>query len=435
MKAESKDISKRFVDYSYFKDVAKFQTRLSREEEEKLFQEYSALEKEFRVTLLSMRPVQLKLFDLIKEIQDKNRSIAKLNAKFDNNKAGNNQAIIKKMNAKLLAAKAHSLTSKVAESLYDVGFSKAVYDSLYTNTIIQEEHKERLIKLKERIKEIESKLVCSALMLAVSIAQKYTSNISSMDIKDAIQEATIGVFESVNLYDPSYRTKSGKKIKFSTYANIKAEKRVKTEIMRTSRLIRLPKSRLEVLFIVLKACTGVEELNIEEITRKSNDILEKRKKRKLNSSEVISEERVAEAITLLNNNCIMLDSPIEGWSEVAGEIKTFSDVIPDPQTSIEYEIIKKESKEELVAIIRKYLSPPLSNIIIGRYVNDPPKSHEEISDNLYSFGVTKKPLSKESVRQKENFALQKLLKKDTKEGKLKSLLKESITAREKLGDQ
>jgi DNA-directed RNA polymerase sigma subunit (sigma70/sigma32) len=162
--------------------------------------------------------------------------------------------------------------------------------------------------------------------------------------------------------------------------------------------------------------------------------LEKRKKRKLKPSEVLSEERIVEAITLLNNNCILLDSPLEGWNDVSGEIKTFSDIIADNQPTVEEEILAKNSRQELISLIKTHLDPVLWNIIVLRYLDDIPKSHEEVAEYLYVNKITKKRMSKEATRQKEIHALKKLKTKD-KEGVLKTLLRDSIATRNKMEDQ
>ena len=432
---EKKHSNGKWIDYSYFKDVAKSQIKLTEQEEEALFKEYLELEREFRTTLLNSNPKVCESFlSFIQEVKDKNRSIAKLHSDFDSNREGHNRKIKDSLEKKLIEISTTKDVKVRTNLIYNMKLSKNTYELMYKqcDSIIPVKEKKKLEDIKEKIKEIETKLTCSVLMMGISIAQKYTSSMFNMDIKDGIQEATIAAFEAISLYDPSYRSKSGKRIKFSTYANIKAEKKIKEKIMETSRLVRLPKSRLEVLLMVLRACTNIENPSIDVITKRTNDILEKRKKRKLNPGEIISEERIVEALTLLNNNCIMLDSPIDEWSDT-GDIKTFSDVIADTSPTAEENIIKKDSKKELTGLIRTYLDPLLSNIIIMRYIYDVPLSREEVSESLFNMKISKKKMNTETIRQKENFALKKLFNKD--KGELKTILLETIAEKNRLEDR
>jgi len=255
-----------------------------------------------------------------------------------------------------------------------------------------------------RLKEIDNTLVLSVIKMANEIALRYASKIPGIDIKDAIQEANEAIIDSLRLYNPQAKSTTGKRIKFGTFAHYKAEFRVKEYIMNNSRLVRLPRSKLDELFLMINA---LEELSpgdtIEELHVKVNE---------LGGSMQI--EDVYKALELLQGIHTSLDQAVRNDS--VGRDQTLKDIIPVPEEILnpEQEMDRKMALEHLNVTVKGILEPfddMTYEVIFYRFL-DPKlnkmRTYEETAKAMHNNGVTPKVLSREWVRQLETAAINRI---------------------------
>lgn len=255
-----------------------------------------------------------------------------------------------------------------------------------------------------RLKEIDNILVLSAIKMANQIAFRYATKIPGIDVKDAIQEANEAIIDALNKYNPNTKSENGKRIKFATFAHYKAEFRVKEYIMNNSRLVRLPRSKLDELFLMINAIEALSpEDTIEELHVKVNE---------LGGSMKI--EEVYKALELLQGIHTSLDQAVRNDS--VGRDQTLKDIIPVPEEVLnsEQEMDRKMALEHLNNIVRIILTPyddMTYEVIFYRFL-DPSlnkmRTYEETAKAMNKNGVTPKILSREWVRQLESMALTRI---------------------------
>ena len=255
-----------------------------------------------------------------------------------------------------------------------------------------------------RLKEIDNILILSTIKMANQIAFRYATKIPGIDVKDAIQEANEAIIDALNKYNPNTKSENGKRIKFATFAHYKAEFRVKEYIMNNSRLVRLPRSKLDELFLMINAIEALSpEDTIEELHVKVNE---------LGGSMKI--EEVYKALELLQGIHTSLDQAVRNDS--VGRDQTLKDIIPVPEEVLnsEQEMDRKMALEHLNNIVRIILTPyddMTYEVIFYRFL-DPSlnkmRTYEETAKAMNKNGVTPKILSREWVRQLESMALTRI---------------------------
>jgi len=253
-------------------------------------------------------------------------------------------------------------------------------------------------------------------MASMKVAKIYASNVFGIDLKDAIQEANKGVLESIEKYNLDYRTEQGNRVRFLTYAYKNAIKKVKEFIMNQSRLVRLPRTKLERIFLIIEASNKTHHSdNISQITKKANQILSKRRNRKLFDYEIISEEDVSNAIILLSGNSISLDHVNSYTLEESSRPKTIGDLIPSGEPSSEDILSEKEYKQEFINTLKINLTDIEYNVIYYKFLHfGYEKSLEEMQDILES--LINKKLSRERINQIKTAAFKKLKNLETVRG-------------------
>lgn len=392
----------------YYNEVAQNQIQLSREEEEDLFRAYGILRRELQSRILEDPRAREALQVLFLNIKGAKKSPAKITSIYNAKIKGRNKKIAKMLDL----AYEKNAWDDVPLSL------KTCYDierSVKNPTLIKE-----IASIREDISQIEH-LICRAnLMAAISVSRIYASNVFGIDPKDAVQEANRGIIESIERYDPNYITRSGQRVKFLTYAYKNAVKKVKEFIMTQSRLVRLPRTQLERIFLVIEASNMISIPDVEQLTRTSNLILEKRRGGKLSDSEKISKLDVEEAIGLLSGNSISLDQKNTFTHEENSKPKTLGDLIPDEKPNPEEELGKKTARESLLTLLVNFLSEIEYNVIYYKYFNTgDEESLETVQKDLAMFGVE---LSRERINQIKKNAFEKMQKVP----RVRTLLKECL---------
>ena len=148
------------------------------------------------------------------------------------------------------------------------------------------------------------------LMAAQDIASKSASRILSIDEADAAQEVNLYFLESIRKYNPQYRTPQGERVKLCTYAYGRAERLLQEWVLTTSRLVRVPRSKMERILIIVKAYDSMDQnkINLVTLTDKSNDIL-KARKGELTVSNTFDVTEGDDLIKILLSGYIHLDQP------------------------------------------------------------------------------------------------------------------------------
>jgi RNA polymerase sigma factor (sigma-70 family) len=378
---------------SYYADVSRFQLKLSEEEKIKLLERHREIKKEIQIIVVKETyPILEKIYW---ETIAKKKSIAKLTCLINSKKKGYN-LYVSKIVQKGIKKKDFS----------DIPLAAKVIDELISH--IKSKDKLKKIKtLRTELCEIEQTISRTALMAAISVAKIYASKVFGIEMKDAIQEANKGIIEAIENYDLDYRTYQGKRVKFLTYAYQNAIKKVKEYIMNQSRLVRLPRSKLEKLFLVIEATGKLNSTNnLSVITREVNYTLKKRKKRVLKESEVVLEEDVLEAIKhLQSGTSISLDS-LDSNEFDRGD-NSIADILVDDKLNAEQEISNKKSDVNLREVLKKNLNELEYWVIQYKYFNFAgERSLEEIRQALINH--LGKKLSRQRINQIKIAAIEKL---------------------------
>jgi RNA polymerase sigma factor (sigma-70 family) len=253
------------------------------------------------------------------------------------------------------------------------------------------------------------------LMAGQEIAKKYASNILNIDEADAAQEVNLYLLESIRKYDPDYRTPKGQRVKLCTYAYGRAENLLKEWILSSSRLVRVPRSKMERILIIVKAYDNLirYDTNLFALTVESNRILKERKG-KLTKANTFNIDEVDGLIKILTSNYIHLDQPY-GNHNKSNQV-TIGELLSKKGPSVIDKIEDKANRRKLFDLMKKTLTRLEYRVLILRYFHNPkekvPKALSEVGTLLASvYGG--KNYSRESIRKIEKVALKKL--KDVKE--------------------
>ena len=255
-----------------------------------------------------------------------------------------------------------------------------------------------------RVKEIDNILVLSVIKMGTELALRFASKIPGIDVKDAIQEANEALIDSIRLYNPSAKSKDGTRIKFNTYAHYRTEYKIKEFIMNNSRLVRLPRGKLDDLFLLIGAVESLgPEDTVEDLMNKINE-----------AGGNMTIEEVYKSLELLQGIHTSLDQTVRNDS--VGKDQTLKDIIPVPEEVLnqEQELIAKDGTTYLRDKIMETLKPykdKTYDVIYYRFL-DPSlnkiRTYEETAKALYLNKLTDKVLSREWVRQLEALGLSRI---------------------------
>ncbi|KKL64710.1 hypothetical protein LCGC14_2162230, partial [marine sediment metagenome] len=383
-------------------NVGRHQVYLTEEEEIKLTNEYSYLRSQLHTYVLSKTQCVRWFFKYYDSIRAEGKSVAKLSADFNPREKGAATIIEQKMERLLIDRR------RPRHTLFKLNLSEYCYSEM----IKLMPPTKKLDGLLSEIWRIEDILLRSMLMAAQDIASKSASRILSIDEADAAQEVNLYFLESIRKYNPQYRTPQGKRVKLCTYAYGRAERLLQEWVLTTSRLVRVPRSKMERILIIVKAYDSMDQnkINLVTLTDKSNDIL-KARKGELTVSNTFDVTEVDDLIKILLSGYIHLDQPFNKHQFSRGNPLTIGEMLSDNAPSADEYIQDQDSKEQLMEVMSDHLTDLEFKIIQLRYFHDPldkvPKALTEVSGLLVSVydGVN---YSRESIRQIEKSALSKL---------------------------
>ncbi len=389
--------------HKHYVDVGRNQVYLTEKEEIELVNEYAYLRGQLHTYVLSKSQCVRWFLEYYDSIIAEGKSVAKLSADFNPREKGAADVIDKKMKNLLKDRR-----RPIENALYSLNLSEYCYSEM----IKLMPTTKKLNMILSRIYEIEDILLRSMLMAAQDIASKSVSSILSIDEADAAQEVNLYFLESIRRYNPHFRTAQGKRVKLCTYAYGRAERLLQEWILTTSRLVRVPRSKMERILIVVKAYDSMDQnrINLVTLTDRANNILTERKGELTKSNEFDIPE-VDDLIKILLSNYIHLDQPFNKHQFNRGNPLTIGEMLSDNSPSAEDSIQDQDSKEQLMEVMSDHLTDLEFKIIQLRYFHDPldkvPKALTEVSGLLVSVydGVD---YSRESIRQIEKSALSKL---------------------------
>ena len=287
----------------------------------------------------------------------------------------------------------------------DVAFHAV--DLTETEEISLFEERERIkddLSMKGRLKEIDDRLVLSVIKLGSEIAMRFAANIPGIDVKDAVQEANEALIDSIRLYNPNIKSKEGVRVKFNTYAHHRTVFKIKEFIMNNSRLVRLPRGKLDDLFRLIDAVESLgPDGTIEDLMVKVNE-----------QGAGMNMEEVYKSLELLQGIHTSLDQTVRNDS--VGKDQTLKDIIPVPDEVPNQEeiLMKKDGVKRLHKEIMETLKPYKDltyDVIFYRFL-DPTlnkiRTYEETAKAMHLNNITSKALSREWVRQLEEKALERI---------------------------
>ncbi len=397
--------------YLRYSEVARNQVYLTEDEEIELTYRYQALRNELHKHVLSKFQCRRWFIDNYHATRDANKSVAKLSADFNPRAEGYNEQLENRMIAKLDPPPNTGEWRDLKEYQWEVIFSIHPSEYCYGEMISLMPETKKLNGIQLKISVIEDTLLRSMLMAAHGIANRFCSKILSIDETDAAQEVCIYMLEAIRKYKPEYRTPQGKRVKLFTYAYGRAERLIQEWILTNSRLVRVPRSKMERILIIVKAFDSIinHRVDLISLTDRSNEILKKRKGTL--AKTVFTIEEVDDLTKILLSSYMHLDQPLN--SHLKGQPITIGDMISNEEPSTDNIIVDKENKIKLLQKVRETLTDLEYKVIILWYFYDPadklPKALTEVSALLVSVynGVE---YSRESIRQIEKAALEKLKK-------------------------
>ena len=405
-----------------YEDIGRNQVYLTDTEEIELVNRYKEKREELHLYILSRTRCVRCFLDRYRETREAGKSVAKLSADYNPRKAGLNATIEDKFKRALdPTAIRRGRPGTIAGRAYmpDVLLNLNLSDDVYTEMMQHIRPTATLAAIQEEISSIENTLLCSMLMAGQEIAKKYASNLLSIDEADAAQQVSIFLLESIRRYDPDYRTPKGNRIKLCTFAYGRSEQLLKEWILATSRLVRVPRSKMERILIIVKAYDILvpDDINLFTLSQEANKIVKERstkKKKKLAVSDLFTVDEVDDLIKILMSNYIHLDQPYRRDNK--SNSTTIGEMLSKEQPTAEDTIEQQDSKELLIEVMQDHLDEVEFQIVMLRWFHDPtdkvPKALTEVSALLVSeYGGT--AYSRETIRLIEKAAIAKL--KDVEE--------------------
>ncbi len=394
-----------------YEDIGRKQVYLTKQEEIKLVNKYKEERYKLHEYILGRTRCRQHFMKRYEETRAAGKSVAKLSADYNPRKAGLNKTIEEKFNTELNASKLKTWHGKYLDViLNDLNLS----DEMYTEMEQYLRPTAKLQAIKDEISKIEDTLICSMLMAGQEIAKKYASNLLSVDEADAAQQVSIFLLESIRRYNPDYRTPKGHRIKLCTFAYGRSEQLLKEWILANSRLVRVPRSKMGRILIVVKAYDILvpSDINLFTLAQEANKIVKERsrkKKKKIVVADLFTVDEIDELLKILMSNYIHLDQPYRRDNK--SNSTTIGEMLSKEQPSAEDTIEQQDSKELLIAVMYDNLEAVEFQIIMLRWFHDPsdkvPRALTEVSALLVSeYGGT--AYSRESIRLIEKAAITKL---------------------------
>lgn len=346
---------------------------------------YQLLKRQLQSRLLEDSNVRIELRRIAKDINDKNQSLAKLSADFNAKNRGANKTL------------REILQKKVDNEVWDFPIPLRICKKL--KKFAKEKTLQKLQNIEGEMFLIEEEVLKKHMPLALHAAKRYASNIFNIEVADATQEASKGIVEAIEKFKSGYVGKTGQQAKFSTFAYAYAIKRVKDWIMTQSRLVKIPKNKLKTIFLVLEAASKKHN-DISSLTRQANKLLTARK------GDLLTEDEVTEALTLLNNNSLSLDSKNTFTFEENSRPKTIGDFLASNEPDPEVSMFKSQNRDVLLEKLKGILTDLEFFIIFSKYLGEDELSLREVQENIKeNLG---KNLSRERINQIKFLALEKL---------------------------
>jgi len=385
-----------------YEDIGRNQVYLTDEEEQSLVKEYKARMNELYRYILARKQCLQYFINKYREVVASGRSVAKLSADYNPRKAGVNKRIEEQFKLALDKSKNGSITKDV---LLKLNLSYDVYAEMAQHL----RQSAKLTALRTEISRLENTLFCSMLLSTQELAKKYASNLLGIDEADAGQQVGIYMLDSVRKYDPNYRTPSGYRIKLMTYAYSRAENLLKEWILTNSRLVRVPRSKMERILIIVKAYDALvpDNINLFTLAQESNKILKDRKK--LTPKHAFTVEEVDKLLKILMSNYVHLDQPYR--RDNRSSVTTIGEMLSKEQASVDEAIEERERKDLMFKLMEDNLEDIEFQVIMLRwFYEDSDKTPTPLTDVgkllVSEYGGTE--YSRESVRLIEKAAITKL---------------------------
>ena len=400
---------------STYEEIGRQQVYLTRDEEITLVERYKVVKQAWCQYVLYRKRCRGHFMERYKQAKRTGKSVAKLSADYNPRQAGLNQSIENKFGLALCAASVRRKSTRKGRSLADVLFDLNIADGVYQDMAKFLAPTAQLTKLEAEIHDIEDTLFRSMLMAGAEIAKNHASRLLGIDEADASQQVSVYLLDSIRKYDPDYRTDKGNRVKLCTYAYSRSEKLIKDWVLTNSRLVRIPRSKMERILIVVKAYDSIEShnINLTELVSGANNIVKERKG-KLTLSNSFDIDEVDDLIKILLGTYIHLDQPYKK-SNKANQ-PTIGDMLVNEDECVIDTIENQDKKEQLYGVMQDHLTKREFQVIMLRYFHNPtnkvPRALTEVGGLLVSvYGGTN--YSRESIRLLEKSALAKL--QDVKE--------------------
>ncbi len=393
--------------YLEYAEVGKQQVYLSIEMEIELVTEYKRTREELHRYVLSKKECRDWFIERYKELMSTGRSVAKLSRDFNPREKGEAERVERWLIANMNNYFVNSIDNPKGLGSWDweeMFFELGIADGCYSDMIKLMQPTKKLEVLQERLMEIEDVLLRSMLMAGHEIALRGVSNIQSIDEKDATQETMIFLLESIRRYDPDFRTPQGQRVKLCTYAYGRAQRLLKEWVLTTSRLVRVPRSKMERILLIVRVYNNMleHEINLEHITEEANKLLK-------GGAKPFTIEESDDLIKILTSSYVHLDQPFNRHNK--NNPTTLGEMLSKYEATAEDAAGDNRNKEMLFKVMEEVLTKVERQILKLRYFHDPynkvPRPHVEVAELLVSV-YQGKEYSRESIRQIEAKALGKL---------------------------
>ena len=389
-----------------YEEIGRQQVYLTIAEEITLVDRYKVVKEKWCRYVLRRAKCQRSFMEGYRKAKRTGKSVAKMSAGYNPRKAGLNKSIEQTFSLALDPARVKGIGSHLGATLLKLNLSEGVYQDMAKHL----NPSAALRKLNEEIHDIEDVLLRSMLMAGAEIAKNHASRLLGIDEADATQQVNLYLLDSIRRYDPDYRTEKGNRVKLCTYAYSRTQNLIKEWVLTNSRLVRIPRSKMERILIVVRAYENMDShsINLSELVSGANRIVKERKG-KLTLTSAFDIDEVDDLIKILLSSYIHLDQPYKK-SNRANQ-PTIGDMLVNHDDSVIDVIEDADRREQLYEVMHDYLTEREFQVIMLRYFHDPthkvPRALTEVGALLVSvYGGT--DYSRESIRLLEKSALAKL---------------------------
>ena len=393
-----------------YEEIGRQQVYLTIDEEITLVDRYKVVKERWCRYVLHRDKCRRYFMERYKEAKRTGKSVAKLSAEYNPRQAGLNKSIEEKFGLALDPASVRRRSTRKGHSLADTLFNMNLSEGVYQDMAKLLKSSAELRKLEEEIHDIEDVLFRSMLMAGSEIAKNNASRLLGIDEADATQQVSMYLLDSIRRYDPDYRTDKGRRVKLCTYAYSRTQKLIKEWVLTNSRLVCIPRSKMERILIVVRAYENMDShsINLTELVSGANEIVKERKG-KLTLTSAFDIDEVDDLIKILLSSYVHLDQPYKK-SNRANQ-PTIGDMLVNEDECVIDTIEEHDRREQLYEVMHDYLTEREFQVIMLRYFHDPtnkvPRALTEVGALLVSvYGGT--DYSRESIRLLEKSALAKL---------------------------